>query len=125
VPVFFGNLASTLGHIQSGKLRALAVTSAQRTPILPDVPTLAQAGVNGAEVYEWNAVLAPAGTPDAVVAKVSVALQKALDSADVKARIAQLGGDIQKGNPEAAQAFIHQQIVLWAKVVKERAITIE
>jgi tripartite-type tricarboxylate transporter receptor subunit TctC len=99
VPVFFGNLASTLQHIQSGKLRALAVTSGKRTPILPDVPTLAEAGVPGAEVYEWNVVLAPAGTPEPVIAKLSAALQKALDAPEVKARIATLGGEIQKGNP--------------------------
>ena len=125
VPVFFGNLASTLQHIQSGKLRALAVTAARRSPILPEVPTLAQAGLAGAEVYEWNAVFAPAGTPDAVMAKLSGALQKALDSADVKARIAQLGGDIQAGGPDAAQAFIEQQMNLWARVVKARSISIE
>ena len=70
VPLFFGNLASTLPHIQGGKLRALAVTSAKRSPILPDVPTLAEAGVSGAEVYEWNAVFVPAGTPEAVVGKL-------------------------------------------------------
>jgi tripartite-type tricarboxylate transporter receptor subunit TctC len=125
VPVFFGNLASTLGHIQGGKLRALAVTSAKRSAILPDVPTLAEAGVNGAEVYEWNVVLAPAGTPDAVVAKLSAALQKTLDSPEVKARIAQLGGEMQAGDPDAAQRFVRGQMALWAKVVKERGIALE
>lgn len=125
VPVFFGNLASTLPHIQSGKLRALAVTSAQRAAILPNVPTLAQAHVPGAEVYEWNALFAPAGTPDAVLGKISAALQKALDAPDVKARIAQLGGEIPPGGPEAAQKFVHQQIALWARVVKERGVILE
>jgi tripartite-type tricarboxylate transporter receptor subunit TctC len=125
VPVFFGNLASTLGHIQSGRLRALAVTGAKRSPILPEVPALAEAGVSGAEVYEWNVVLAPAGTPDAVVAKLSAALQKALESPDVKARIAQLGGEMQAGDPDAAQRFVRGQMALWAKVVKERVIVLE
>jgi tripartite-type tricarboxylate transporter receptor subunit TctC len=125
VPVFFGNLASTLGHIQSGRLRALAVTGAKRSPILPEVPALAEAGVTGAEVYEWNVVLAPAGTPDAVVAKLSAALQKALESPDVKARIAQLGGEIQAGDADAAQRFVRGQMALWAKVVKERGIVLE
>jgi tripartite-type tricarboxylate transporter receptor subunit TctC len=123
VPVFFGNLASTLQHIQSGKLRALAVTSARRSPILPDVPTLAEVGVSGAEVHEWNVVMAPAGTPEPVIAKASAALQKALDSPEVKARIATLGGDIQKGGPDAAQTFVQQQMALWARVVKARGIT--
>ncbi|MEO8120140.1 MAG: tripartite tricarboxylate transporter substrate binding protein [Rhodoferax sp.] len=125
VPVFFGNLASTLGHIQGGKLRALAVTSAKRSPILPDVPTLAEAGIQGAEVYEWNVLLAPAGTPEVVVGKLSAALQKTLESPDIKARIAQLGGEIQKGNPDAAQSFVRQQMALWARVVKARGIALE
>jgi tripartite-type tricarboxylate transporter receptor subunit TctC len=125
VPLFFGNLASTLGHIQGGKLRALAVTSAKRSAILPDVPTLAEAGVPGAEVYEWNVVLAPAGTPDSVVTKLSAALQKTLEAPEVKARIAQLGGEIQKGSPETAQAFVRSQMSLWARVVKERGIVLE
>ncbi len=125
VPVFFGNLASTLGHIQGGRLRALAVTGAKRSAILPDVPALAEAGVNGAEVYEWNVVLAPAGTPDAVVAQLSAALQKALASPEVKARIAQLGGELQGGDADAAQRFVRGQMALWAKVVKERGIVLE
>jgi tripartite-type tricarboxylate transporter receptor subunit TctC len=125
VPLFFGNLASTLQHVQSGKLKALAVTSAKRSAILPDVPTLAESGLNGAEIYEWNAVFAPANTPDAVVNKLSAAFQQALESPDVKARIAQLGGDIQKGSPEQSKKFIEQQITLWTRVIKERNITTE
>ena len=125
VPVFFGNLASTLGHIQGGKLRALAVTSAKRSNILPDVPTLAETGVPGAEVYEWNVIVAPAGTPNDVVAKLSAAMQKALDAPEVKARIAQLGGEIQSGGSDATQAFLRNQMALWARVVKERNISLE
>ena len=125
VPLFFGNLASTLQHIQSGKLRALAVTAGKRSPILPDVPTLAEAGVPGAEVYEWNAVFTPAGTPEPVVARLAAAFQKALEAPDVKARVAQLGGELFKGDADAAQQFVHGQMALWARVVKARQITVE
>ncbi len=125
VPLFFGNLASTLPHVQSGKLKALAVTSAKRSPILPDVPTLAESGVKGAEIYEWNAVFTPANTPEPVVAKLAAAFQQALESPEVKARVTQLGGDLQKGSPEQAKKFIEQQITLWTRVIKERNITTE
>ncbi|MGZ5269015.1 MAG: tripartite tricarboxylate transporter substrate binding protein [Ramlibacter sp.] len=125
VPLFFGNLASTLGYVRAGKLRALALTSAHRSPILPDVPTLAEAGLAGAEVSEWNAVFAPAGTPDALVAKLAAALQAALDDPEVKTRIAQLGGEMQKTSPAAAQQFIQQQMALWARVIRERHIALE
>jgi len=125
VPLFFGNLASTLQHVQSGKLRALAVTSAKRSQILPGVPTLSEVGVKGAEIYEWNAVFVPAGTPQAVVSKIASAFQHALDAPEVKQRIAQLGGEIQRSSPEQSQAFIEQQVTLWGRVIKERKITIE
>ena len=123
VPLFFGNLASSLPHIQSGKLRVLAVTSAKRSPILPNVPTLAEAGIRDAEIYEWNAIFVPAGTPDAIVSKLSEALQMALEHNDVKARIAQLGGDMRHNSPNQAQSFIQEQVNLWARVIKERNIT--
>ncbi|WP_353237407.1 tripartite tricarboxylate transporter substrate binding protein [Limnohabitans sp.] len=125
VPLFFGNLASTLQHVQSGKLKALAVTSDKRSPILPDVPTLSESGLKGTEVYEWNAVFAPANTPEPVMKRLAAAFQQALDAPEVKARVAQLGGELQKGSPEQARAFIEQQINLWGRVVKERKITIE
>ena len=125
VPVFFGNLASTLQHVQAGKLKPLAVTSAKRTAILPNVPTMAEAGVSGYEVYEWNALFAPTGTPAAIVAKLAAALQKTLDLPDIKARIAQLGGEIQTAKPDAAQQFVRQQTTLWAGLVKERGISLD
>jgi tripartite-type tricarboxylate transporter receptor subunit TctC len=125
VPVFFGNLASTLQHVQSGKLRALAVTAARRSSIVPEVPTLNEAGVRGAEIYEWNAVFAPAGTPDAVLAQLAGAFQKALEAPEVRARIAQLGGEIQNLSREQSSQFVQQQINLWSKVIKERGITTE
>lgn len=125
VPLFFGNLASTLQHVQSGKLRALAVTSTKRSAILPGVPTLGEAGVKGAEIYEWNAVFVPAGTPQTVVNKIASAFQQALDTPEVKQRIAQLGGEIQRSTPEQAQAFIEQQVSLWGRVIRERRISAE
>lgn len=125
VPLFFGNLASTLQHVQSGKLRALAVTSATRSPILAGVPSLAEAGVRGAEIYEWNAVFVPAGTPPAIVNRLSSAFQRAMDAPEVRQRVAQLGGEMQRGTPEQAQAFIEQQITLWGRVVRERKISVE
>ena len=125
VPVFFGNLASTLQHVQAGKLKPLAVTSARRSPILPAVPTMAEAGVAGYEVYEWNVLFAPAGTPEGIVSKLASALQKTLDAPDVKARIAQLGGEIQTAKPDAAQQFVRQQTTLWAKLVRERGISVD
>ena len=125
VPLFFGNLASTLQHVQSGKLKALAVTSDKRSPILPDVPTLSESGLKGTEIYEWNAVFAPANTPEPVMKKLAAAFQQALDAPEVKARVAQLGGELQKSTPEQARAFIEQQINLWGRVVKERKISIE
>ena len=123
VPLFFGNLASTLQYVQSGRLRALAVTSGKRAGALPDVPTLAETGVSGAEIHEWNAVFAPAGTPEPIVEKLFAALQKTLDASEVKARIHQLGGDPFKGGSKAAQDFVQGQMNLWARVVKERNIT--
>ena len=123
VPLFFGNLASTLQYVQSGRLRALAVTSGKRASALPDVPTLAETGVSGAEIHEWNAVFAPAGTPEPIVEKLFAALQKTLDASEVKARIHQLGGDPFKGGSKAAQDFVQGQMNLWARVVKERNIT--
>ena len=125
VPVFFGNLASTLQHVQSGKLRALALTSTKRSSALPGVPTLSETGIKGAEIYEWNAVFVPAGTPQGVIGKIVMALQHALDAPEVKQRIAQLGGEMQRSTPEQTFTFIEQQVALWGRVIRERKISVD
>ena len=122
VPLFFANVASSLGHIQAGRLRPLAVTAAVRCRALPEVPTMAEAGVKGHEVLEWNPVLAPAGLPADVRATLAAALKQAMDDAEVLGRVRALGGDVFAGDPAT---FLKAQRTLWARVVKERGITRE
>jgi tripartite-type tricarboxylate transporter receptor subunit TctC len=118
VPMFFGNMASSLPHVKAGKLRALAITGSTRSPALPDAPTIAESGLPGYEVYEWNAIFAPAGTPAPIIAKLSDAIAKALQSPDVRERVASLGGEIAALNPADTAKFVRQQAELWAKVIR-------
>jgi tripartite-type tricarboxylate transporter receptor subunit TctC len=122
VPLFFANVASSLGQIQSGRLRPLAVTAATRCRALPNVPTMAEAGVKGHEVQEWNPVLAPAGLPAATRDKLVAAIRRAMADTEVVGRVHALGGEVFAGDP--AQ-FIKAQQALWTRVVKERGITRE
>jgi tripartite-type tricarboxylate transporter receptor subunit TctC len=125
VPLFFANVASSLGHIQSGRLRALAVTSRLRSRVLPDLPTMEEAGLKGYEVLEWNPVLAPAGTPAPVRAKLAGSIRKALADPEVLARVRALGGEVFGGGEAEAGSFLKAQQSLWAQVVRERRITRE
>ena len=124
VPLFFANVASSLGHIQSGRLRPLAVTAKLRTRALPEVPTMEQAGVKGHEVLEWNPVLAPAGLPQPVRAQLAAALRKAMGDPEVLGRVRALGGELFQGNEDAAGKFLSDQQQLWGRVVRERGITV-
>ena len=119
VPLFFANVASSLQHIKAGKLRPLAVTSHTRTSALPNVPTMQEAGVAGYEVYEWNAAFLPATTPEAVVARLSDALQKVMGSPEIRQRVAELGGEVVAAPPAEAARYIDTQTRLWAKVIKD------
>mgnify|MGYP001023949752 CR=1 FL=1 len=125
VPLFFANVASSLGHIQSGRLRALAVTSKLRSRVLPDLPSMAEAGLQGYEVLEWNPVLAPADVPAAVRATLAAALRKAMAEPEVLARVRALGGEVFGGGETEATAFVRGQQTLWGRVVRERRITRE
>lgn len=125
VPLFFANVASSLGHIQSGRLRALAVTSRLRSRVLPDVPALEEAGLKGYEVLEWNPVLAPAGVPAPVRSKLAAAIRKAMADPEVLARVRALGGEVFGGGEAEAATFLKSQQALWGRVVRERRITRE
>lgn len=125
VPLFFANVASSLGHIQAGKLRALAVTSQVRARSLPNVPTMAEAGVPGYEVLEWNPLLAPAGLAADVRQTLVKAIRKALADPEVLGRVRQLGGDVfADETQQTAGKFILAQQAQWAKVVRERSISV-
>lgn len=124
VPLFFSNVASSLGHIESGRLRPLAVTTRVRARALPQVPTMEEAGVPAYEVLEWNPLLAPAATPAAVQARLRAALRAAVNDPEVLARIRALSGEpFTDSEPTAVAAFLQRQREQWGKLVRERHIT--
>ena len=122
VPLSVGSVFLIKPHIDSKRLRGLAVTTSKRSPQLPDVPTIAESGYAGFEAPAWWAVLAPAKTPPEVVARMNQEINKALQSPEVAAKLAAQGIEVRTGTPAQAQAFIDKQIDIWAKVVKDNGI---
>jgi tripartite-type tricarboxylate transporter receptor subunit TctC len=118
VDVMFDNLPASIQHIRAGSLRPLAVTSAQRSPALPEVPTVAEAGVPGFEASSWFALFAPAKTAKEIVDKLNAEVRTALQGADLQKRFADLGGDIRPMSPAELGAFQKAELEKWAKVVK-------
>lgn len=118
VNVMFDNAPSVMPQIKGGKLKAIAVTSSKRSPALPNVPTIAESGVAGFEASSWFGVLAPAGTPKDIVEKLSQAIAKALQTTEMKDRLAAQGADAVGNTPEQFAAHIKAEIDKWAKVVK-------
>jgi len=118
VQVAFNGLASVLPQIATGKLRAIAIGSARRSPAAPDVPTVAEAGVPGFEYVAWNGNFAPAGTPAALIAKISGDIRKALVSPDVVQRLAGLGSEPSGSTPAQFAAYLKEDHVRWSRVVK-------
>ncbi len=124
VQVFFDNLPSSIGYIRAGKLRALAVTTAERAKALPEVPTLAET-VPGYEASAWFGMAVPAGTPRDIVEKLNRAVNDALADPGIQAKLAQLGGTIISGTPEDFGKLIVEETDKWAKVVKATGATAE
>jgi len=112
-------------QIQGGRLRALAVTSAQRSPALPDVPTLAEAGFKGQEADTLQGVLVPAGTPKAVVNKLAAELKRVMALPDVKQRMTDLGFNIIASSPQEFAAQVKVEVAKWSKVIKSAGIKVE
>ena len=115
--VSFQNINAVLTQIQSGKLKALAITSAKRSPLLPNVPTLAESGVKNAEVYSWQAVAAPKGLPADVKAKLVKGIEEGLRDPEVSKKLTDLGFEIVANTPEQFAKFQSQELARWKKVI--------
>ena len=122
VPLSIGSVFVTKPHIDSKRLRALAVTTSTRAPQLPDVPTIAESGFAGFDAPAWWAILAPAKTPSEVVQRMNEEINKALKNPEVAKRLEAQGIDVMGGTPQAARDFIERQMDIWAKVVKDNNI---
>jgi tripartite-type tricarboxylate transporter receptor subunit TctC len=116
---YFGPMASMTSQVQAGKLRALAVGGIKRSPTLPDVPTVAEAGIPTYQSFGWFGMLAPAKTPEPVIRKLNQAVATAVNSADVSQRFLQLGVDPVHNTPAEFRAFIADQLVRYRSAVKE------
>ena len=121
----FGTLPATLPHIKSKKLRMLAVSSAKRSAFTPELVTVSEAGVPGFDVTQWYGLIAPARTPDAIIARLDSELLKVLATPDIKAQLANQSLEILVSTPRQFAAFIKSEVAKWAKVVRDSKIQVD
>jgi tripartite-type tricarboxylate transporter receptor subunit TctC len=120
--MIFDTITAILPHVQSGGVRAIAVTTPTRSPSQPDLPTIAESGLAGYDANTWGGILAPAGTPKEIVLKLNAEINKALAMEDVRAKLTATGIEIQGGPPERFAAYIKAEVEKWGKVTKEAGI---
>ncbi|MBK8064260.1 MAG: tripartite tricarboxylate transporter substrate binding protein [Betaproteobacteria bacterium] len=125
VLLFFDSIPSSLPQVRAGKLKGIGVASSRRTPVLPDLPTLAEGGLTGFAADSWFGIMAPAGTPREIVSKLNADIVKALDSDEVKAIITRQGGEVMGSTPERMAQQIRSDREKWGKVVRDSGAKIE
>lgn len=125
VPIIFSSLAAGIPNVKSGRLIPLAVTSPERNPALPDVPTVAEAGLPGYAATAWYGFIAPSGTPKEIIQKLNAASIKAVNTPEVQALLAKSGATVATGTPEEFAAFIRSEIPRWAEVVKKSGAKVD
>jgi tripartite-type tricarboxylate transporter receptor subunit TctC len=114
----FVNILEALPHVNSGRLRGLAVSTAKRSAVAPDIPTVAEAGVPGFEVIQWSGVLGPAGLPKSIAARLNREIARIIGKGNTRERLIKSGADPGSGSPEQFSALIRSEIAKWSKVVK-------
>jgi len=119
VQLIFDSMPSAMPHVKSGKIKALAVTTAKRSPTVPDLPTIAESGVPGFDISTWYGVWAPAGTPKDIIHKLAAEMAKALQQPAVRERLAALGAEPVGNSPEEFAAYCQSELAKWSKIVKE------
>jgi tripartite-type tricarboxylate transporter receptor subunit TctC len=125
VKVATPSIPGSLGHFRAGRLRPLAVTGAKRSPALPDIPTMQEAGVKGYDATTWYAVLAPAGVPQEIIAKLNSDIAEVLKDPAVRAQIIKRGIEPETMTPQQLRTFMNAEIEKWAKVIKAADIKVE
>lgn len=125
VSVYLGSIPALLPHMKSGRLRALGVTTMKRDPAIPDVPTVAEAGVPGYQAAEWQGIVVRAGTPAAIVTRLNQELVKSLRAPDINQRFASVGAQAVGSTPEEFAEHIRRERDTWSKVIKAAGIRIE
>ena len=118
VSLMFDNLASALPNIKAGRVRALAVTTLNRSPFLPDVPTISEGGLRGFDIGTWFGVFAPAGTPREVVMRLNGEIARILNAPTMKSRLATLGAEPMPDTPEAFAAFVKSEMAKYSQIVR-------
>lgn len=125
VPLYFANAAAALPYVKAGKLRPLSITSGQRSKELPEVRTLREAKIGNIELYEWNAMFAPAGTPAAITDRLSAALRQVLAAPDVLERLSSLSAQPFAGSRADSAQFVQSEITRFGQLIRDRKITID
>ena len=125
VDLMFDNLPTALPHMKAGKLRGLAVTSASRSSLAPELPTMAESGLPGFELSTWFAFFAPAGTPRTIVDKIAGDMRRVLTQPDMQQRLAAIGVDVKASSPDELAAFQRAKLAKWGKIIKDSGAKVD
>jgi tripartite-type tricarboxylate transporter receptor subunit TctC len=125
VSMTFDNITTAWTLAKAGKLKALAVTTAKRSPIAPDVPTLAESGLPGYEIGSWQGVFGPAGIPPEIVKRLNTEIVKIINAPDVQKKLVELGAEPVANSPEEFAAFVKTEVVKWGDVVKKSGAKVD
>ena len=125
IPIMFGNLPVALPHVRSGKVVALATTTAKRSPLAPEIPTMSEGGIQGFEMATWYGMLAPAGTPPELVTKIQRDASRVLSDAETRERLTKMGVDLILNTPEQFRTYLNSEIARYTQIIKANGLKAE